>query len=254
MIPKLNFLFRTKSFVLLLIFIICSVSLISCDPTPLAPTVTKKYDFELLIPKNMLALNYLAISGLKISQQIVSSGDSLLETKRVSYYAQATHNAAVDAYKKVSINDNELKRHSDTDTLRIPPTSDQSLYQFNKWYFGFEQDSAALTVLSIEALDTILPLISKKEIRGDEDLKVTWEPISNNNYEMYLQMKTKDYTYTASMPDRMGEAIIAVENMKKLHGSCTFSLVRYRQQSINLGSKEINVLRVSQRDFDLNIL
>lgn len=235
------------------IFVIPFFILNSCESPTISSNFINKYDFELLIPDGIINSDFNAISGIKLTPQSSQIGDTIKESTRLSYYAQFTFPDTTKKPLEVTLNNHELKYHNNSDSLRIPPNNDVTLYEANKWDIFFKSDSFQFISYSITVLDSIYPMFINKNVSSNQDLKLTWQPSKNKLLNVYLYFKSKNYTLKKQVQDGFGEAIISKDELKKLFGSCIVSFVRYYLQNENINSTPLKIIRITQRDYEINI-
>lgn len=214
--------------------------------------------FDLVIPSNTPVGDYNGVSGTSIKTELTPiNNDTVpeyIESSVVAYYGQFVSASTSPKPSRVVLNRDTLIRHAGTDTLRLDQGSAlRDLVGDNYWkIFGENGDTVTFISPALGPLDSISPLY-QKDVRGDTSLTLRWKGGAGAGVMLTWTHEGSGYVFSRAYGDN-GSLTIPVDEMKKLRGVGTVTLVRYRSTNHLYNGKTVVLTRLSQRHYDVTVL
>ncbi len=238
--------------------VIVSIALAACgNDTPAGPSGPIPIAFNIVIPPSIVANgDYYAMSGTVSEPGYARIGDTTIEVRTRTFYAQFFTSNRVLLPSKVTLNSLALQHHKDTDTLRLAASSGESskINATNTWGVT---DTAGVTetfpIPAVDPLDSIAPLERSTIVRADTGLSLRWRvpDISQGIYMVWSADRTS-YTYSVYIGDS-GQFIVPKEELKKLTGVGKVIFTRFYRSTKTYKGNTFSMLRVAQRVYKVTV-
>jgi len=240
---------------LLLIALLLGLGAIGCGstepPTNIGPL---NIPFSLVIPGNRPAADYYAVSGVSVRIVATKVGDSIVEMPQTLFYAQFAAAPGAELPDTVTLNHTPLDRHLDTDTLRLAAAAPNILAD-NTWgLIDANNSETTFLVPKIDIIDTVSPFDERSSVRSDTSLELGWKRPTLISSAMHIRWTTSNHTYEQVMPDSFGAYTIPASEMEKLRGRGKVLLTRYYYLPRKYKSRDILLIRIAQRSFEIDVL
>lgn len=221
-------------------------------------TVDSKIPFDLKVPVELSGADYYIIAGTKVEQQDRQVGDSIFSGASPQTYVQFYPEAGSPVDFEVFVNNTELQRHNESDTLRLRGSGDTNLVNGDHvWRFRdlLGEEIALFVLPSVGILDTIGPLQGLNErgglVRGDTAITLRWQPGLGGSIR--IEWETEDAYIARDAQDFSGSYVIPAAVMANLQGEGTVRVTRYRTITSEFNNKKILAMRLSQRSYKVNV-
>ncbi len=214
--------------------------------------------FDLKVPFELSGADYYIIAGTKGEQQDSQVADSVVSVAIFRTYAEFYPEAGAPVDFDVFVNNTELQRHDEGDTLRLRGTGDTNLVNGDHvWRFRDQlgEEIALFVLPSVGLLDTIGPLQGLDErgglVRGDTAFTLRWQPGKGGSIR--IEWETEDAYIARDAQDFSGSYVIPAAVMASLQGEGKVRVTRYQTITSQFRDKTILAMRLSQRSYSVNV-
>lgn len=245
-------------FPLIALAVIVSIAFASCSShTPTGPVGPYTVSFDIVVPSAIVQpANYYAMSGLLAQNGATRIGDTTIEVRTQIYYAQFFKGASYLLPAHVTVNNLELTRNPNTDTLRLASssTSAANVYGTNTWTLTDSDGTAQkFPIGAVDPLDSIAPFERNPTVRGDTDLVLGWKvPDASQGIYLVWTSSATQYSYMQYIGDA-GRFVVPKEEMKKLAGTGRIWFTRFNRSVQPYKNGTICLLRLSQRYYRVTV-